>query len=127
MLQHRVCLALSARRDTGYWNPDTTACVMPAEVHFIKGVGLPNARTVGRNTLLAGGTNNWDVALAKSFAISESKRLEFRWNAFNVFNHWQFVNVPSRDVVNSPPGQFLNLKFTDGCIRSMRMQLKFLF
>jgi hypothetical protein len=112
---------------TGYSNPDTSACVMPAEGHFIEGVGLPNALTVGRNTLLAGGTNNWDVVLAKSLDISESKRLEFRWDAFNVFNHRQFVNVPSQDVVNSPPGQFLNLKFTDGGIRSMRMQLKFLF
>jgi hypothetical protein len=29
--------------------------------------------------------------------------------------------------VYSRPGQFLNLNFTDGGIRSMRMQLKFLF
>jgi hypothetical protein len=96
-------------------------------VHFVQGRGLPNARTVGRNTLLTGGTNNWDIALAKTFATSERKRLEFRWDAFNVFNHRQFVQVPSRDVVYSPPGQFLNLNFTDGGIRSMRMQLKFLF
>jgi hypothetical protein len=50
---------------TGYWNPDTSACVRPTEVHFIEGAGLPNASTVGRNTLLAGGTNNWDVALGR--------------------------------------------------------------
>jgi hypothetical protein len=77
--------------------------------------------------LFAGGTNNWDAAVAKSIPISEKKRLEFRWEAFNVFNHPQFVQAPSRDVVNSPPGQFLNPKFTDGGIRSMWMQLKFLF
>jgi len=112
---------------TGYRNPDTGACVTPGDVHFVQGRGLPNARTVGRNTLLTGGTNNWDIALAKTFAISERKRLEFRWDAFNAFNHRQFVQVPSSDVVISPPGQFLNLKFTDGGIRSMRMQLKFLF
>jgi hypothetical protein len=96
-------------------------------VHFVQGRGLPNARTVGRNTLLTGGTNNWDIALAKTFATSERKRLEFRWDAFNVFNHRQFVQVPSSNVVYSRPGQFLNLNFTDGGIRSMRMQLKFLF
>jgi hypothetical protein len=112
---------------TGYRNPDTAGCVTSADVHFIEGVGLPNSRTVGRNTLFAGGTNNWDVTLAKIFLIREKKRLEFRWEAFNVFNHRNFVQAPSRDVVNSPAGQFLNSKFTDGGLRSMRIQLKFLF
>jgi hypothetical protein len=88
---------------------------------------LPNARTVERNTLVTGVTNNWDIALSKTFAILERNRLEFRWEAFNVFNHWQFTQVPKTSVVNSPPGQFLNLEFTDGGIRSMRIQVKFLF
>src|SRR6202521_2940013 len=112
---------------TGYRNPDTGACVTPGDVHFVQGQGLPNSRTVGRNTLFAGGTNNWDLSVAKAFVVREEKRLEFRWEAFNAFNHRQFVLVPSSDDVNSPPGQFLNPKFTDGGIRTMRMQLKFLF
>jgi hypothetical protein len=112
---------------TGYRNPDTGACVTPDEVHFVQGRGLPDSQTVGRNTLLTGGTNNWDVSVAKTLGIWETKRLEFRWDAFDAFNHPQFVQVPSRDVVNSPPGQFLNLSLTDGGIRTMRMQLKFLF
>jgi hypothetical protein len=112
---------------TGYRNPDTGACVTPGEVHFVEGQGLPNSRTVGRNTLFTGGTNNWDATLVKTFAIWEMKKLEFRWEASNVFNHPQFVQVPNSDVVNAPPGQFLNLKLTDGGIRSMRLQLKFLF
>ena len=112
---------------TGYRNPDTGTCVTPADVHFVEGSGLAGSPTVGRNTLLAGGTNNWDVALAKRFPVREGKKLEFRWDAFNVFNHRQFVQAPSRDVVNSPPGQFLNSRLTDGGIRSMAMQLKFIF
>jgi len=76
---------------------------------------------------LTGGTNNWDLSLAKTLGIWETKRLEFRWDAFNAFNHPQFVQVPSRDVVNSPPGQFLNLSFTDDGNRTMRMQLRFFF
>lgn len=112
---------------TGYRNPDTGACVTPADVHFVQGQGLPNSRTVGRNTLFAGGTNNWDVSVAKVFDVREGKRLEFRGDAFNAFNHEQFVNVPSQDVVNSPPGQFLNPVFTDGGIRTIRIQLKFYF
>ncbi len=112
---------------TGYRNPDTRACVTPADVHFIEGRGLPNRSTVGRNTLFAGGINNWDMSFFKTFALTETKKLEFRWEAFNVFNHPQFVNVPERNLVSSPPGSFLKPDFTDGGIRTMRLQLKFLF
>ena len=112
---------------TGYKDPDTGACVTPGEVHFVEGHGLPNSRTLGRNTLFAGSTNNWDAILAKTLAIWETKKLEFRCEASNAFNHPQFVQVPNTDVVNAPPGQFLNPEFTDGGIRSVRMQLKFFF
>jgi hypothetical protein len=112
---------------TGYRNPDTGACVTPADVHFVQGQGLPNSQTVGRNTLFAGGTNNWDMSVAKVFDVLEGKRLEFRGDAFNAFNHGQFVNVPSQDVVNSPPVQFMNPAFTDGGIRTIRIQIKFYF
>ncbi len=33
---------------------------------------------------------NENVSLAKSFAITESKRIDFRWEAFNLFNRTQF-------------------------------------
>ena len=112
---------------TGYLNPDTGACVSPTEVHFVEGRGFPNSATVGRNTLFTGGIKNWDMSLIKTFAIAEKMHLEFRWEAFNVFNTPQFVTVPSRDVVNSPQGRFLNPNFTDAGIRSMRLQVKFLF
>jgi hypothetical protein len=67
------------------------------------------------------------MSVAKAFVVREGKRLELRGEAFNAFNHRQFVNVPSQDVVNSPPGQFLNPQFTDGGIRTLRLQLKFIF
>ena len=40
------------------------ACVTPSEVRWVQApVGsLPNASTVGRNTLLTGGTNNFDLS-----------------------------------------------------------------
>ncbi len=73
------------------------------------------------------GINNWDMSFFKTFALTETKKLEFRWEAFNVFNHPQFVNVPERNLVSSPPGSFVKPDFTDGGIRTMRLQLKFLF
>jgi carboxypeptidase family protein len=119
--------------ETGYRNPDTDVCVSPEEVHWVQGNGLPNASTVGRNTLLAGGINNFDVSLSKSFEITEQRRLEFRWEALNAWNHPQSTQIPERSVVGSPgpqaglPSRFLNRDFTDSGIRSMWLQLKLVF
>ncbi|HXM11762.1 MAG TPA: TonB-dependent receptor [Terriglobales bacterium] len=44
----------------------------------------------GRNYLNNPGRVNFDVALLKHFKIRESGQLEFRAEAFNVFNHTQF-------------------------------------
>jgi hypothetical protein len=38
------------------------------------------------------GLNNWDMALLKDTKFTESKVLELRFEAFNVFNHVQFQN-----------------------------------
>jgi hypothetical protein len=38
------------------------------------------------------GLNNWDMALSKDTKFTESKVLELRFEAFNVFNHAQFQN-----------------------------------
>jgi outer membrane receptor protein involved in Fe transport len=123
---------LSQKCATGYQNPDTSACVTPADVHWIQGTGMPNATTVGRNTLLTGGINNFDLSLTKSFQIAEQKRLEFRWEALNALNHPQFTQVPEMSVaspgpVPGSPSHFLNSDFTDSGIRSMWVQLKFVF
>jgi hypothetical protein len=112
---------------TGYRNPDTNTCTSPADVHWIEGTGFPNASTVGRNTLFTGGTNNFDVSLLKTVQIAERARVEFRCEAQNLLNHPQFVQVPPRDVVNTPAGQFLSRDFTNGGIRSMWLQVKLLF
>jgi hypothetical protein len=71
---------------TGFQNPDTGACTIPADVHWIEGAGLPNASTVGRNTLRTAGTNNFDLNLTKSIPWAEKRRLELRWEALNAFN-----------------------------------------
>ena len=112
---------------TGYRNPDTNACVTPVDVYWVEGTGFPNGSTVGRNTLFTGGTNNFDASLFKTFAIGERRRLEFRWEAQNAFNHPQFVQPPERNLVSSPAGRFLNRDFTDSGIRSMWVQVKFVF
>jgi hypothetical protein len=112
---------------TGYQNPDTLTCVSRNDVHWVEGKGFPNGSTVGRNTLRTGGTNNFDVNLTKLIPLSETRRLELRWEALNAFNHPQYVNVPAHSVVSSLPGYFLNRDYTDSGIRSMWAQVKLVF
>jgi len=89
-------------------------------------MGLPNAFTVGRNTLVAGGLNNFDITLTKSFRIGEPRRLEFRWEALNALNHPQFTQIPARSVA-TPASRFLNRDYADSGIRSMWVQMKLVF
>ena len=112
---------------TSYRDPDTNMCVNPSAAYWVEGTGFPNASTAGRNTQFTNGTNNFDLSLFKSFAVRERRRLEFRWEAQNAFNHPQFVQVPQRDVVNTLPGRFLNRDFTDSGIRSIWVQVKLIF
>jgi hypothetical protein len=44
----------------------------------------------GRNFLRNPDRTNFDMALFKHFAVTESKAFEFRFEAFNVFNHTQW-------------------------------------
>ena len=41
--------------------------------------------------------NNWDIALLKDTALTESKSLEFRLETFNTFIHAQFFGPNSVD------------------------------
>jgi Carboxypeptidase regulatory-like domain/TonB dependent receptor len=112
---------------TGYQNPDTLSCVSSSDAHWVEGIGFPNASTVGRNTLHTGGTNNFDLNLTKSIPLGETRRFELRWEAFNAFNHPQFVQVPQINVNGAPAGRFLNRDFTDSGIRTMWVQAKAVF
>jgi Carboxypeptidase regulatory-like domain len=74
------------------------------------------------------GLNNWDLALLKDTKFTESKSLEFRAEAFNIFNHAQFLN---------PDGTFDDGYFDQGgtfglvnaarAPRILQLALKFLF
>ena len=46
---------------------------------------------------------NENVSLAKSFYITEKKRIDFRWEAFNLFNRTQFGS-PSMNLNSSTFG-----------------------
>ena len=58
-------------------------------------LGTPG--TAKRRFFHGPGTDNFDMAIAKKLALTESKSLLFRVEAFNVFNHTQFFGAGSVD------------------------------
>jgi uncharacterized Zn-finger protein len=59
----------------------------------------------GRNNFHGPGINNTDLALSKLVKFSESRLVELRLEAFNVFNHTQFRfsdNITAYEDINSP-------------------------
>jgi hypothetical protein len=62
-----------------FYNP---ACFVPASSGY-----FGNA---SRNIMGSPGINNWDIGLSKQFVIGESKRVDFRIEFFNAWNHAQF-------------------------------------
>jgi hypothetical protein len=68
------------------------------------------------------GINNFNMALLKSTNITESKVLELRFEAFNVFNHAQFMN-PAGEINSSEFGVVTGARDP----RIMQVGLKFLF
>jgi len=115
---------------TGYGNPDQagTPCIDPTTVHFIEGTGLPNANTVGRNTLRAPGLDNLDLAIVKRFRFTEKMNLEYRLDMFNTLNTLNLgYRVAPRTVNGTVAGSFLDQNQTESISRTMRMRLKFSF
>jgi len=49
--------------------------------------------TAGRRFFYGPGIDNFDMTLARSLRLGESKSLQFRLEAFNVFNHAQFYGA----------------------------------
>jgi hypothetical protein len=68
------------------------------------------------------GLNNFDMALAKTTKFTESKELQLRIEAFNLFNHAQFGN-PTGEINSSQFGLVTSARPA----RIMQLGLKFLF
>jgi hypothetical protein len=71
----------------------------------------------GRNILFGPGLRNLDLSLSKSFAITESKRLQFRAESFNFTNTPAFgqpaatLNVPGVGQITSTAGDPRRIQF----------------
>lgn len=87
---------------TKYLNPRTN----PTNLWFnSSGFSAPTPGTegnAGRNILRGPGLNNFDFALEKETRITESTRIELRFEFYNLFNHTQFDPAGITTDFNSP-------------------------
>lgn len=81
--------------------------------------------TLGRNTLRGDGDQNLDLSLFRSFPITESKRLEFRAEAFNSTNT-PIWGIPGSNVSGNP-ALFGRVTATANSPRILQFALKFYF
>jgi hypothetical protein len=88
-----------------------------------------------RNPVHGPGFTNLDIAVSKNFVMpwSEHHRIQFRWEAFNVFNHVNFAApgdptllTNSNNILNNPQG-FGVISSTAGSPRQMQFSLRYDF
>jgi hypothetical protein len=91
--------------------------------------------TLGRNTFFGSGIKNWDMAVTKSFGITESHRLTFRAEMYNVTNTVRFA-FPSASIQSATfgrissaynPQNFVGASRADDTSRVMQMALRYVF
>ena len=135
---HNTRAVIDATCSTGLRNPELSAtagsgCVTRNDVYVVQVATstssrptLPGPATLGRNTEHSNGFVNFDMSFFKVFRVRENLRLEYRLDAFNVFNHPQFSGIPSQSL-NAAAGSFLNFDQINGGGRNMRMGLKIIF
>ena len=89
---------------------------------------IPTLGTLGnvpRRFFYGPGLNNFDMSLQKEVALTEGKMLQFRAEAFNVFNHAQFFGAAAvnGNISSAGFGQIVNAMPP----RQIQLAAKFIF
>lgn len=77
----------------------------------------------GRNSLIGPGRTNFDMSVMKTFHVHAESNFQFRFEAFNVFNHPQF-GYPNSTVGSNQVGQITSIV---GTPRNLQASLRFQF
>jgi hypothetical protein len=91
--------------------------------------GIGNA---SKAPITAGGLNNWNISLFKNFQLGkeESRRLQFRAESYNTFNHTQFTTVDAAARFDANANQVnndLGYYTASGLGRILALGVKFYF
>ncbi len=79
--------------------------------------------TVGRNTGTSPGVRSWDFSIMKNFKFTESKYLQFRFEAFNFPNH-PILGNPDSNITSATFGVITGTRTN---MRNLQFGLKFVF
>jgi hypothetical protein len=114
-------------RRTDFFNINVFCSVPIIGAVTIGGVSVGGATgygNAGRADVLGPGQFNFDFSISKKTAIRENNSLEFRAEAFNIFNHPQFGN-PAANV--AAPSSFGELTSTNVGPRIIQFALRYAF
>jgi hypothetical protein len=114
--------------------PDVTgpiSIIGTTERWFDPSVFVPVERfgNLGRNVVTGPRFNNTDVALTRNIVISDKKRLQFRTEFFNLFNHAN-LGQPGNVVFSPNFGRITSTRFPtgeSGSSRQLQFAMKLLF
>ncbi len=85
----------------------------------------------GRNTVISPGIVQWDASLLKMFRFTETKGLQFRFEAFNAANHANLGNpdttTNNKITATNPNGTFGRINSTRNNMRELQLALKLIF
>jgi hypothetical protein len=114
--------------DPSHINPTTGAGVAPDLQPAFAGQVFfnPQGGSVGslqRRALDGPGFWMYDASMVKNIKITERQSLEFRADAYNLFNHPNFFAGDTQGLVNSSTfGQITSMNFTNYGISTRKMQ-----
>jgi hypothetical protein len=117
-------------------NQKVNANATPGAAAYIQWIDPSNVSPAAANTfgtcsvgdVRGPGYANFDLSLHKNFLLTETKRLEFRWEALNAFNHpiWTFNGGPANGSFDPASPIFGRIVGSQGA-RQMQFALKFYF
>jgi hypothetical protein len=84
-----------------YENPRASATNLWFSPSAFAPAALGTQGNAGRNILHGPGINNFDFSVMKDTTLTESTRLELRFEFFNFFNHTQFDPIGITTDINS--------------------------
>src|SRR5579864_7130604 len=92
---------LNPKNNGGYWfDPASFTEDTTVDPSLFGRIG-----TAPRTICCGPGINNFDIAIHKNIAVTESTHMEFRGEFFNAFNHTQFLNPDGNSSDGSQFGQ----------------------
>jgi len=88
---------------------------------------LMSQGTSGRNHLRLAGLSDFDASATKSFAVTEGKSFQIRWEVFNVLNHPNLSGFQNTLTANPVAAGFGTYQSTATNMRQMQGALRFVF